>query len=354
MSKKENNQDSGAIAVAVDDGSGNIAHKFQDSEGEAFESVSPSCIVDGVLSDLTGGISDQAWETDEGPRYTVTINHTKQIDTCNKNYQVSLANRVLVHNAIAQGGLSGQKVHLGVTLPTAQFYTNDPEKPIALERIEEKCANLKKGLKNIAGVYQPAEVVSVKVYPEAIPAYIYCSLNDDGTPADGYPEEHLTLVVDLGRYTCDMALITTGYQVSKFATTENGVHVMCDRFRKLLARNAAEINLTDIDSFSDNQIDRIIDLGYIGSTLETASAIAARKDVTSIVNEAKAYLSEIIFKDIKAIVGDINILTRIVFVGGGANWLASESSQWCHTVSIPDEPEKAIVRGTYFMLTQEV
>ncbi|EGQ7810322.1 ParM/StbA family protein [Vibrio parahaemolyticus] len=353
MSKEKSVPQVTAIRVAVDDGSGNIAHKFKDDRGQVFEQVSPSCIVEGVLSDLTNGISEQAWETDEGQRYTVTINHTSQINTCNKNYQVSLANRVLVQNAIAKGGLAGQQVHLGVTLPTAQFYTGDPEKPIAVERIEEKCANIKKGVTNISGAYAKADIVDVTVYPEAIPAYIYCSLNEDGTPASDYPDDHLTLVVDLGRYTCDMALITTGYQVNKFATTENGVHLMCDRFRKFLARNASSINLMDVDSFSDNQIDRIINLGYIGSSLESEKAIAARKDVTHLIKDAKEYLADIIFKDIRAIAGDINTLTRIVFVGGGANWLAEEAQEWCHTVSIPAEPELAIVRGTYFMLTQE-
>lgn len=342
------------IPVAVDDGSGNIAYKFKDDEGNVFEGISPSCVVPGVLPDLCGGVSDQTWTTEEGASYTVTINNTQQVNTCNKDYQVSPANRVLVHNSIARAGLSGQLVHLGCTLPTAQFYTGDPEKPIAVERIGEKRDNLMKSIVNVSNVLSAPTIDAVKVFPEAIPAYIYCSINEDGTAAEGYPEEHLTLVVDLGRYTCDMALISTGYQVSKFSTTENGVHIMCDRFRKLLARNANLININDIDSFSNNQIDQIIDRGYIGSTLETESAIAARKDVSHIVNDSKAQLADIIYKDIIAIVGDLSTLTRIVFVGGGANWLREESAKWFHTVDIPSEPEKAIVRGTYFMLAQEL
>ncbi|GAL07894.1 hypothetical protein JCM19237_274 [Photobacterium aphoticum] len=107
---------------AIDDGSGNMEIHFEDAKGNVFESKSASCVVEAVLADLAGGISNNAWET-EGKQYTVAKSHTDAMDTCSAKYQLSPANRVLVHNAIAETGVGSQPVYLGVTLPTEQFYT---------------------------------------------------------------------------------------------------------------------------------------------------------------------------------------------------------------------------------------
>ncbi|HIF9347049.1 TPA: plasmid segregation protein ParM domain-containing protein [Photobacterium damselae] len=338
------------LLVAIDDGSGNMAHCFEDTKGVIYDGKAVSCVVPKVLPSLTSGIIETAWET-EGKSFTVTRSSAEAVNTCNKDYQLSSANRILVHNTIATAGLNDHPVYLGVTLPTEQFYNRGSDNIINDERIESKKANLLIPSTNISGVYQSPNIVGVKVYPEAIPAYVYCSALPDGTPNPDYPEEHTTLVIDLGRYTCDMAVITTGYSVIDYLTTENGVQKLVDKFKVLLHQNSAALGLHDISAFSSTNIDQIIDLGFIGSTLESTQAIKARKDVSSLVQESKEYLAELVLNDATTLMkGDFSMLTRIVFVGGGANWLKEISQDWYHTVDIPDEPEMAVVRGTHAML----
>lgn len=337
--------------MAIDDGSGNMASRYIDESGIAHESTSPSCVVPKILADLSGGISDRAWQTSEGNCFTVAPASPEQVNTCTKDYQLSEANRVLVHDAIAQSGIGNTPVYLGVTLPTSQFYTGDDTNPINKARIQAKRENILQTVTNYTGNYPSPNVVGALVYPEAIPAYVYCVQSSENP--DEYPEDHLTLVVDLGRFTCDIALIGTGYQVIDFATTEHGVYKLVDKFKQLMTRHSAELNLSDLSGFSDHLIDQIIELGYIGSTLETPSAIAARKDVSALVQEAKEFLAGLIIADMKNIAPDFSTLTRIVFVGGGANWLSEIAQDWYHTVTIPEQPEMAIVRGTHLMLEGE-
>lgn len=342
------------VLFAIDDGSGNMEHCFADKSGEVFEGKSASCVVPKVLADLSGGMSPNAWSTmkDGKPQpYTVTASSSEMVDTCSDDYQLSPANRVLVHNTIAATGIGQHPVYLGVTLPTEQFYIQGSDSLRNDKRIEEKKQNLLTLSENITGVYEMPNIAGVRVYPEAIPAYVYASVLEDGTANPEYPERHTTLVIDLGRYTCDMAVITTGYQVTKFLTKPHGVQKLADKFKLLLVQNATELGLHDISGFSSTDIDDIIDRGYVGSPLETDKAIAARKDVSHLVQEAKLYLNDLIVEEAHRLVGgDFSMLTRIVFVGGGANWLRDLSQEWYHTVDVPTDPEMAIVRGVYMML----
>ncbi|MEC6833024.1 ParM/StbA family protein [Photobacterium toruni] len=337
------------VLMAIDDGSGNIATRLLKGNGEAFETKTISCIVDKVLPALDSGISSEAWETN-GKQFTVVKTSTDSLNTCSKDYQLSDMNRVLVHNAIATT-VGEHPVYLGVTLPTEQFYNRGSDDIINSSRIEAKRQNIMIECNNVSGMYPKANIVGVKVYPEAIPAYVYCSVNDDGSANAAYPEEHTTLIIDLGRYTCDLAIISTGYAVTDYMTTDHGVQKLVDKFKVLLQQNSKELGLSDISAFSQTYVDQVIDLGYIGSTLETPNAIAARKDVTHLVQQAKEYLNELVLADAMALCkNDFSMLTRIVFVGGGANWLNELSQQWFHTVDIPTNPEMAVVRGTHKML----
>lgn len=336
--------------IAIDDGSGNIATCYtNDLTGLKVESASASCIVAKVLPSLMGGISENAWETN-GKQFTVTPSSADSINTCSKDYQLSDANRVLVHNAIATLNV-GTPVYIGATLPTEQFYNRGSDDIVNQSRINDKRTSLLKSCSNISGANTDPTILGCKIYPEAIPAYVYCSINADGSMNTDYPTEHTTLVIDLGRYTCDMAIISTGYSVIDYLTTEHGVQVLVDKFKVLLTQHSQELGIHDISAFSSTNLDQFIECQYIGSTLNTDAAIAARKDVSKLVQAAKEYLNDLIVADAKTLLkGDFNMLTRIVFVGGGANWLNELSQDWYHTVDIPAQPEMAVVRGTYQML----
>jgi len=182
---------------------------------------------------------------------------------------------------------------VGCTLPVEQFYNRgDASQPVNLTRIQAKKDNLMGGCTNAYGAYEPPVIMSVTVYPEALPAYYYCATREEGNQS--YPEEHKTLVVDLGEFTADYAIISTGDEIVDFSTHEHGIHLMVSHFRTLLAR---ERHIEDVQSMPDSDVKAVISRGYIGSSLETPQAIAARIDVSDLVTEAAEYLNNMLQAD---------------------------------------------------------
>lgn len=338
--------------IAVDDGSGNIACRFYDNEGEVFEYTQISNVVRGAAQSVSlGGMSSSIWDTEEGNRFSVSRTGKNPINTCEPDYQLSEANRVLVADTLAKVGLGGIDIAIGCTLPTEQFYnSNNSEQPVNRGRIKAKVENISKGVSNAFGSYDAPSIKVVRVYPEALPAYVYCALNPDMTQKSSYPEAHRTLVVDLGEFTDDIALVTDGFEVPSFITRENGVRSMMERFRAMLASELTDI---DVHSWSLHELKGVFSRGYIGSSEDSERAIAARIDVSKQISAAADWLSELLLSDMKLVVRDMSNLNRIVFVGGGANWLREQSEKWHHTVEIPDEPHLAIVRGVEILMRNE-
>lgn len=342
------------VLVALDDGSGNIAYSFVDTDGNICEGHQPSIIEKGVAFDL-GGISASAWEVDSGNRYTVRKSSSNPENTCYREYQVSEANRVLVHDTLAAAGLGGINCVIGCTIPTTQYYNKgDAHSPINTALLQKKKDSITAAVTNITGIRQQAAINKVIVFPEAIPAYVYVALDADGSMKEEYTNDIKTLVVDLGQFSNDLALIGENFQVLEYSTSENGVHKMISYFHTLLNRNAESLNLKASQALSASDLRTIIDLGYIGSSSNAETAVKARIDVTGLIDEAAGHLASTVFSDImKLLDSNLSTLSRIVFVGGGANWLRKHAEQWFHTVDIPEQPEMAIVRGVRLLLTNQ-
>ncbi|HHO0939075.1 TPA: plasmid segregation protein ParM domain-containing protein [Aeromonas hydrophila] len=344
--------------VAVDDGSGNIAVAYENEAGDYIEHTQPSLIERGVGAAF-GQKGVHAWSAD-GERYTIKAYTTNPISTLEPDYQVSAPSRVLVNDAFARAGLGGKLCSIGCTLPVDQYYmpAGTGDDPRNWTRIKAKEDNLKKAVQSVNGSSTPPTILHVSVYPEAIPAYIYCAYaerpDEDREEIGEYPERHKTLVVDLGEFTNDLAILATGNEVVGYATHEHGVHRMVEHFRTLLIRDSSKLGLYDITAMPAGDLKLAIERGYIGSDLSTPAAIAARIDVTSQINEAANELNRLLLEDIRTLTrGQLSTMTRVVFVGGGANLLREHAKQWHHAVDIPLQPESAIVRGVYLLLSQE-
>lgn len=344
--------------VAVDDGSGNIAVAYENEAGDYIEHSQPSLIERGVGAAF-GQKGVHAWDAD-GERYTTKAYTTKPISTLDPDYQISAASRVLVNDAFARAGLGGQYCSIGATLPVDQYYmpSDTREDPHNWARIRAKEDSLKRSVASLNGTSTPPIILHVAVYPEAIPAYIYCAYaerpGEDREEIGEYPERHTTLVVDLGEFTADFAVLATGNEVVSYATHEHGVHRMVEHFRTLLIRDSAKLGLYDITAMPAGDLKLAIERGYIGSDLDTKAAIAARIDVSAQISEAADELNRLLLDDIRTLTrGGLRSMTRVVFVGGGANLLREHAKQWHHSVDIPLEPESAIVRGVYLLLSQE-
>lgn len=355
--KKQHEQvaDSQFIAlVAVDDGSGNIAVAYEDAGGRYVEHSQPSIIERGVGAAF-GQKGVHAWTTD-GEQYTAKAYAANPVSTLDPNYQISRASRVLVNDAFARAGLGGINCVIGCTLPVDQYYMpQSGTDPRNWDRIRAKQANLKASVTSASGNATPPNILSVAVYPEALPAYYYCAMAERPGEAPGdYPDRHTTLIVDLGEFTADLAVLATGDEIVSYATHEHGVHRMVERFRAILIRDARQLNLFDVTAMPTGDLKLAITRGYIGSDLNTPQAIAARINVKAQIAEAADELDRLLQEDIRQLTrGQLQSMTRVIFVGGGANWLREHAQKWHHTVDIPLNPEAAIVRGVYLLLSQD-
>lgn len=341
-----------AVLVAVDAGSGNVTLTFEEG-GKMVTQVTPSLIRAGNQQTFAQE-SSSTWLTTglEGKEhaYSVVKKGYDLYDTCDPNYQVSDAHRVLVSDALNRAGLGGRDVIIGETLPVNQFYS--AVGVINEARVQQKIDSLMTPVRNYSDAIEPARIVHVEVYPEAVPAVV-------SAQAD-YPElteAESILVIDLGRFTCDLAVVDNELMPILKASHEHGVQKMIERVHALLPEFEKQLGrdfgATDL---SVDSIDTIIRQGYVGSRLEMAKD--KRIDVSSVINQAAAELADKIWLDVRALHRNTRDIDAVLVVGGGANYIAGKlpglndnTASWHDVVIVPENPEMAIARGVYLALS---
>lgn len=344
------------VFVAVDGGSGNIAVRYTDDKGGDVFQITPSLIRRGLLQQGTQE-SKSTWMTADKVLYSVVDDATSMEleNTCDTIYQLSAQNRVLVLDALVKAGLASREVVIADTLPADQFYGDNG---INWARIEEKKKNIMQPITSYTGAVQPPRVVHSVIMPEAVTAFVSASLLADGSDNPAFEGVNRCLIVDLGRFTCDIAVVNSGLDVLNRVTTEHGVQVMVKRLHHLIQQHEADLGLTETTKLNLASMDGFIERGYIGSQAKAREA--QRKDIRHLVVQAAQELADMIKTDIRAMTkgfaGDIDML---LFVGGGANWLGGKlgyvkdfSQEWHDYTYIPDNPERAIVDGAFLMLEQ--
>ncbi|MDT0178161.1 ParM/StbA family protein [Enterobacter sp. BRE11] len=343
-----------AVLVAVDAGSGNVALTYVDeATGKWITSVTPSLIHEGHQQTFAGESLSTWLTTDTSGKeraYTVMKKGYDLYDTCDPDYQVSPAHRVLITDALFRAGLGGRDVIIGETLPVNQFYS--AVGVINEARIKEKVDSLKTPVTNFRDGSEPARIVHVEVFPEAVPAVV-------SAQAD-FPElvnAESTLVIDLGRFTCDIAVVDSELMPVRKASYEHGVQKMIERVHALLPELETKLGKSfGASDLSVDSIDAIIRQGYIGSRLESAKD--KRIDITGVVNQAAQELADKIWQDVRALHRNTRDIDAVLVVGGGANYIAGKmpgltdhTADWHDVVVVPENPEMAIARGVYMALT---
>ncbi|MGC0793615.1 plasmid segregation protein ParM domain-containing protein [Pantoea agglomerans] len=341
-----------AVLVAVDAGSGNIALTFTDeTSGKRVTSVIPALVLEGNQQSFASESSSTWLTTDAQGKeraYTVMKKGYDLYDTCDPDYQVSAAHRVLITDALFRAGLGGRDVIIGETLPVNQFYS--AVGVINEKRIQQKTDSLKTPVANVNSS-EPANIIHVEVFPEAVPAVVSAqSDNPDLAKAES------TLVIDLGRFTCDIAVVDAELMPVKKASYEHGVQKMIERVHALLPQFEAKLGKSfGASDLSVDSIDAIIRQGYIGSRLESAKS--KRIDITEVIDQAASELADKIWQDVRALHRNTRDIDVVLVVGGGANYIAGKlagltdhTADWHDVVVVPDNPEMAIVRGVHLAM----
>jgi plasmid segregation protein ParM len=344
------------ILVAVDGGSGNISISF-DLDGKNKIASIPARIRQGNAQ-TTDKESPNTWHTvnehGENALYSVVKRGTDLIDTCDPDYQISAAHRVLVVNALAEMGLGGRDIIIGETLPANQYYGRES---INHKRISAKVNSLMQAISSYTGELKTPRILGVKVYPEAVPAVFSASVNSDGVVDPRWARVKGKLVVDIGRFTCDIVYLDENNNVVAKFTSENGVHTMLKDIHEMLINDAEKLGIRDAVSIQLDAIDGFIrdGNGKIASGWDDSDAI----NITPYIERAAARLTHAIQSDIRSCWRDLLEVDVIIVVGGGANYVAGKlaylkeqdlKTVWGRPVHVPDYPESSIVCGVHMVM----
>lgn len=246
-----------------------------------------------------------AYESD-GQRFTVgpVLNPES---TLFEEYPFSPLNRCIIHHALIEGKAPiGEPIHAGLTLPMNVFYKVGGSRERRVESLltrEVTCVSNK-------DVAMP-KISSAKVFPEGAVAWIDAYVNEDGSETRALDEIGPVAVVDIGGKTTDTAIFPRKGLIDqeKSGTDDVGVMTIMSRIATALTKKF------DMTSIASAQVDCALRTGRVH--------IFGEKDVSEIVNTAKAQVADEIWRALARRLTNASEFEEILFVGGGAEVLAS-------------------------------
>ncbi|AUW07445.1 ParM/StbA family protein [Vibrio campbellii] len=284
--------------ASIDDGSSAIKAAFDKGDGVKTHSFESRVIRNALPDNKTvTGFSASSYEIN-GEKYAVVEDSDGIVPTTTVTYQTSEVNRVLVHHMLKQIGMTG-KVSVLVTLPVDQFLNSDGSRNQQL--IEAKIANIKGEITYLDGT-KPAEIVSVIVVPEGVPAYQYaCSELSLG----GESNIGRYFVIDIGGTTTDILDIKNGQIVSS-GSLPIGALEMIESFKGVIKNRLGFRSVPDSDALE----------GILtGRTLHNDFSSEAKIEI----EKFNKRLSDHVLTD-----GQYVKYTNVIYSGGGANLVEPE------------------------------
>ncbi|WP_461537456.1 plasmid segregation protein ParM domain-containing protein [Spongorhabdus nitratireducens] len=322
-----------ATLVVIDEGSAQSKATFKSAEGNIVTRVVPSRIAEQAKVDING-YAESAYFTEEGGEYTVNGDFDDIIRTNIPSYQISEANRALVHETLRQSGFGGHSVRVAVTLPMSQFFSRVKGSPINQKLISSKKRNVLGGIKSAAG-HSLAEIIDCKVYPEGIPALFDTIRDDSGELKPGFEDAMKILVVDIGGTTTDVSVVTPNGTIESYDSFQTGVLMVAERFSELAA-----------PEFGLKRIPRAM----AEEALKTGKL--KNIEVKNLIEKATRNVMQTILRELEAMVSTPTLLDRVLIVGGGAALMGQDLAEAMGVEAlIPEQPDMAISRGIYKLET---
>ncbi len=315
--------------VIVDEGSAQVKVTWFDRKEKSIKScVIPSMVAMDVDTDPVGNPLDNSYIVD-GTEYCVSPDLKSPITTKRESYQTSVENRVLVHEALRKAGFGDQDLEVRVTLPITQYFFGDSHKRND-SLIKRKKENLLEPVENINGVAL-ANIQSVMVAPESIPAWFDFALDDTGEWIGDLDDCQSVMVVDIGGTTTDLSIINGEGTPKRKHSISRGVYDIGNELSTLLVANGKAKTLPRA------HLDNVLRTGtYRGFNCLDMIAQAAKKVASEIHNKMDEYE------------GDSGALDKIIFVGGGAALIGEDlAASYGNSANshIPAEPDLSIARG---------
>ena len=309
------------IDIVIDEGSSQVKAVWIEN-GETRHQVVLSDVIPRAVSQ-NGGLSESSWSIGR-EEFTVDSSMAGRIRTNVTGYQVSNANRVLIHETLRRIGMSGQDVSVSVTLPVGEFFRHDM-RPNS-DRITQKKENVLGEIKNLSGV-DSARVVKCLVQPEAIPAFYDHVMNDKGEIINSVRR---ALIVDFGGTTVDLSILngTTG-GLERFDSIRLGVFNIKQELAGMLR------DRFKVARISDDTITQALSSGMFDDM-----------PISQEIDDAYRNVSNAVLNDMLDFEPESREFDLILYVGGGSAMVGERiAKQYGGRYQIPTEPHLAIAKG---------
>jgi plasmid segregation protein ParM len=244
-------------------------------------------------------------------------------------YHTSDLNLAIVHHALCKAGLAGAPVALAVGLPLSEFY--DTQGHVNGDLLEAKRANLMRKVvaENGSGT---AIVETVHVMAQSICAWINHAMDSKGRVASS---RRPIGVVDIGGGTMDAVVVLPPNRIDPARSGTRQIGVM-----DVHALVASEIRgLCRISHVPSQMVQIAVKHGVYVHENE-------KIDVRKIVVRAKRQVAESILKALRDVMGRVDDLESLLFVGGGYGVMPWVSEPFANAVAV-ESPAYANARGMY-------
>ena len=191
---------------------------------------------------------------------------------------------------------------------------------------------LKKALKAFSFNEKAVSIEDIFVYPQGFGIYLdYCHKTGE--------REKEVLIIDIGYNTLDIGYVN---KEGKFSTSKSraysndGVVKIVQGLEQFIRKEITPIQLNeqDIKEALENKEIRIAGKSY---------------DLSSTINELSEEYAEYIMSKLSSDYADILLKARkVIFAGGGANYVKDSIKEKWENIFIPEEAEFANVRGYYY------
>ncbi len=326
------------VTVVIDNGHFNLKGLMLTERREIARFVMPTMVLPGYGTAMNfGSDTDLDFKTtgntsDEEMHFNVVHrlpygNVSMLIDTQNHEFQLSEANRVLVHAMLHKMGLEGKKVKLVATSPMQRFFNSDGTMNTVY--IEKCNQNLKIPVFKKDG--STVEIVDVEQIPEGFATFLSLmfKMNDKtkqiGMQASVRNED--ILILDFGGQTLDVAVVSNGQLVTDKSYTEEG-HGMLKIYDRLYDH---------IKSYRRNvpreELSQAIETGVFYTNKKKTAEIDISQKVTEVIRNVLSTALDKIQKRTP-----INEFDRVVIAGGGGQLLMKEISAHLTDAELAEDP----------------
>lgn len=264
------------------------------------------------------------------------IFHAGPIDgqpTRHDDYPVSVINRIVVHHALHEAGVSGQKLGAISGLPVRMFFQKGGKIKPNEKLIDGKTRNLQTPVD--APGRSPVKIVSHQVLPEGFAAWFdYIITEEGGLPKlDKERERHPIAIIDIGGRTTDYAVICDkSVQIDSSGSIEAGMLKIRDQVSDMI------VEKFDCDVPTQKLLDAALAAGKV--------RLAGREhNVTDLVSQACRDVLHSIRAEAQTKLGKGAELERVIFIGGGTQALGGNLDGWFPHQEVPEKPIYANARG---------